>query len=42
MIVYDFWRKIFLMLKSINWTNFIVWLPVFLEVLGNMCISFIC
>ena len=36
---YDFSRKIFLMLHSINWPNFIVWLPLLLEVLGNMCIA---
>ena len=26
------------MLYSINWPNFIVWLPLLLEILGNMCI----
>ena len=30
-IVYDFSTKIFLMLYSINWPNFIVWLPYFLR-----------
>ena len=38
---YDFWRKIFLMLYSINWLNFIVSLPLLLEILGNMCIVII-
>ena len=28
----------FLMLHSINWPNFVVWLPLLLEILGNMCI----
>ena len=37
--VYDFSRKIFLMLYSVNWPNFIVWLPLLLEILGNMCIA---
>ena len=37
--VYDFSRKMFLMLHSINWPYFIVWLPLLLEVLGNMCIT---
>ena len=37
--LYDFSTKIFLMLYSINLTNFIVWLPVLLEILGNMCIA---
>ena len=30
------------MLYSINWPSFIVWLPLLLEVLGNMCIAIIC
>ena len=34
--VYDFSRKMFLMLYSINWPNFIVWLPLLLEILGNI------
>ena len=36
--VYDFSRKIFFMLYSINRPNFIVWLPIGLRILGNMCI----
>ena len=36
--VYDFSRKMFLMLQSINWPNFIASLPLFLEVLGSMYI----
>ena len=37
-LVYDFSRKMFLMLHSIDWANFIVWLPLLLEILHNMCI----
>ena len=33
--VHDFSRKIFLMLYSINWANFIAWLPLLLEILGG-------
>ena len=40
--VYDFLRKIFLMLYSINWPNFIVWLPLLLETFDNMCFAIIC
>ena len=34
--VHNFSRKMFLMLDSINWPNFIVWLPILLEILDNM------
>ena len=37
--LFDFSRKMFLMLHSINWPNFTVWLPLFLEILGNMGIT---
>ena len=40
--VYDFWRKILFMLYSINWPNSVAWLPLLLEILGNMCIVIIC
>ena len=30
------------MLYSINWPNFIVWLPLLFEILGNMCIAIVC
>ena len=40
--VYDFSTKMFLMLYSINWPNFIVWLPLLLEILGNMYIAIVC
>ena len=33
-----FWRKIFLLVHSITWQNFIVWLHLLREILGNMCI----
>ena len=39
--VYDIFRKIFLMLCSINWPSLIVWLPLLLTILGNMCIVII-
>ena len=38
---YNFWRKIFILLCSINWPNFIVWLPLFCEILGSMCIEIV-
>ena len=37
--VSDFSIKMFLMLHSINWPDFIVWFPLLLEILGNMCIT---
>ena len=39
--MYDF-SRIFLMLYSIYWPNFIVYLPLLLEILGNMRIVIIC
>ena len=36
--VYNFSRKMFLMLYSISWPSFI-WLSLLLEILGNMCIA---
>ena len=41
-IVYHFSRKMFLILYSINWPNLIVWLPLFLEISGNICIEIVC
>ena len=35
-IVYDFSKKIFLMLYFINWPNVIVCFPLLLEILGNI------
>ena len=40
--VYDFSRKMFLMLYSITLPNFIVWLPLLLEIFGNMCVAIVC
>ena len=40
--VFDFSRKMFLMLHSINCPNYIVSLPLLLEILGNMCITIVC
>ena len=37
--VYDFSEKMFLMLHSINWPNFIALLLLLLEILDNMCIT---
>ena len=37
-----FSRKILLVLYSINWPNFMVWLPLRLEILGNTCIAVVC
>ena len=36
--VYDFSRKISLMLYFNNWPNFFVWMPLLLDKLGSMCI----
>ena len=40
--VYDFSRKMFLTLYSIKWPNVIVWLPLLLQILGNICIATVC
>ena len=40
--LYDFSTKMFLMLYSINWPNFIVWSPLLLEILGNVCTAIVC
>ena len=40
--VSDFSIKMFLMLHSINWPDFIVWFPLLLEILGNMYIAIVC
>ena len=36
--VFDLSRKMFRMLYSINWLNFIVWVHLLLKILDNMCI----
>ena len=40
--VHNFSRKMFLMLHSINWANFIVWLSLPPEILGNTCFIIVC
>ena len=40
--VYDFSRKMFLMLYSNNWPNFIAGLPLLLEIMAYMCIAIVC
>ena len=40
--LHNFWRKVFILLCSINWRNFIVWLLLLCEILGNMCIGIVC
>ena len=40
--VYDFSKKMFLMLYAINWQNIIAWLPLLLDMLGNMFIAIVC
>ena len=40
--VYDFSIKMFLMLYSIIWPNFIAWWPLLLKILGNMYIGSVC
>ena len=39
--LHNFWRKLFLFLYSINWPNFIVWLSLLCEILGNMFIKIV-
>ena len=34
--VYDFSTKMLLMLYAINWSNFVVWFSLLLEILDNM------
>ena len=36
--LYDFQRKIFFLLYSINWPNFMLPLSLILQILSNMCI----
>ena len=40
--LHNFRRIIFILLCSINWPNFIDWLPLLCEILGNMCIAIVC
>ena len=39
---YDFSRKMFLILHSINWPDLIIWLSLLLEILANACIAIVC
>ena len=38
---HHFRRKVVFLLHSINWSNFVVWLPLLCEVLGNMCFAIV-
>ena len=40
--VYDFSTKKFHKLYSTDRPNFIPWLPLLLEILGNMCTAIVC
>ena len=40
--MFDFSRKMFVMLHSINSSIFIIWLPLLLKILGNMSIAIVC
>ena len=40
--LHNFWSKIFLLIYSINWPSFIIWLSLLRETLGNMCIVIVC
>ena len=39
---FDFSIKMFLMLYSIKWLNFIVWFSLLQEIFGNMCFAIVC
>ena len=39
---WDFSRKIFFRLYSINWPHFIAWLPLLFKILDHMCITIVC
>ena len=40
--LHDLWRERFPLLNSINWPNFITWLALLREILGNMCFTIVC
>ena len=40
--LHHFWRKIFILLYSINWPNFIAWFPLLCEILSSIFIVIIC
>ena len=37
--LHEFWRKVSVMVYSINWPKFIVWLFLLYEILGNICLQ---
>ena len=37
--LHGFWRKIFLLLYSINWSNFIASLPLLCQILDSICFA---
>ena len=37
-----FKKDVFLVIYSINWPNFIVWLPLLREIMPKMCIVIVC
>ena len=39
--LHNLWIKMFLLLNSMNWPSFSVCLPLYFEILGNMCIVFV-
>ena len=39
---HNFWRKIFLLLYSVNWPSFIIRLPLLHQILVSMCIAIVC
>ena len=41
-LVYEFWRKMFVILYSIKPPNILAWLPLLLDILGNVWIVIIC
>ena len=40
--LHDFFKKIYPLLYSIKWQDPIVWLPLHLEILSNVCIVLVC
>ena len=40
--LHNFWRIVFLLLHFTNWPNFIFWLPLLLEILGNTSVVIDC
>ena len=40
--LYDFSTEMFPMVCYINWPNFNAWLPLLIEILGNMCTVIVC